>query len=224
MRGIFVTGTGTGVGKTLTCAALLSRYCHLPSLRYWKPIQTGIEDDDDTATVWRLSGCSAENIFDRGVRLPRPLSPHLSARLAGAVVTVQLLVDESVPLAASGSAIVEGAGGLLVPLNDRELMVDLIHRLALPVLIVARSGLGTINHTLLTVEALRRRLLTVAGVVMVGEPNDDNRLAIEHYGRVSVVGELPRLPSITPAHVQEAGARLDPNGLLEPYLSGTRAQ
>jgi dethiobiotin synthase len=222
MRGIFVTGTGTGVGKTLTSAALLSRYRHHPTLRYWKPVQTGIEDDDDTAAVQRLSGCGPEHIFDRGVRLPKPLSPHLSARLAGAVVTVQLLLDEGVPLASSGPAIVEGAGGVLVPLNERELMIDLMQRLSLPVVVVAKSGLGTINHTLLTVEALRARRLTVAGVVLFGEENLENQLAIEHHARIPVLGRIPRLQSVTPELVQQAGAALDPHGRLEPHFSADR--
>src|SRR5262249_15570881 len=93
--------------------------------------------------------------------------------------------------------VVEGAGGVLVPLNDRDFMIDLMARLALPVLIVARSTLGTINHTLLTLEALRRRSLAIAGVVMVGPPNADNRQAIEQYGGVHVVGEMPLFDSLT---------------------------
>jgi dethiobiotin synthetase len=92
---------------------------------------------------------------------------------------------------------VEGAGGVLVPLNDREMMIDLMARLALPVIVVARSGLGTINHTLLTLEALAARRLTVAGVVMNGPLDPSNRAAIETYGRVAVIGELPPLEPLT---------------------------
>jgi len=217
MRGIFVTGTGTGVGKTITCAALVHRFRHLPAVRYWKPIQTGIEDDDDTGTVKMLSGCGADRIFDRGVRLPRPLSPHLSARLAGVRVTIQQFLDEARPLGGE-AAIVEGAGGLLVPLNDRELMIDLIGALSLPVVIVSHSGLGTINHTLLSVEALRSRALRIAGVVMVGEQNDENQHAIEHHGQVPVIGVLPRLTKVTPGAVQDAARLIDPGGVLEPHL------
>jgi malonyl-CoA O-methyltransferase len=89
--------------------------------------------------------------------------------------------------------IVEGAGGLLVPINETQMMADWIGCLALPVLVVARSGLGTINHTLLTLEALRSRSLRIAGVMMIGEPNADNRAAIEQYGHVPVVAEMPFL-------------------------------
>jgi malonyl-CoA O-methyltransferase len=115
--------------------------------------------------------------------------------------------------------IVEGAGGALVPLNDTELMADLMRSLLLPVVIVARSELGTINHTLLTLEALRARKLCVAGVVMVGKPDRDNREAIEHYGRVSVLGEMPLLDPLNAAAVRRwAAAELDPYGRLAEFF------
>ena len=191
MRGIFVTGTDTGVGKTVACAALLHRFAHAGELRYWKPIQTGIDEDDDTATVIRLSGGEASRALDEGIRLQRPLSPHLSARLAGVSINLEDLVQIAMAQPPTRRWIVEGAGGILVPVNARDLMADLIARLAIPAVIVARSGLGTINHTLLTIEALRARTLSVAGVIMVGEPNRHNRSAIEEYGGVAVVGEIP---------------------------------
>jgi dethiobiotin synthetase len=115
--------------------------------------------------------------------------------------------------------IVEGAGGVLVPINDTEMMADLIGLLGLPALVVARSSLGTINHTLSTLEALRSRGLAVAGVVMVGDRNDDNRLAIEQYGRVGVVGEMPRFDRMTPEVVAHwAATELDPNEQLLEWL------
>ena len=109
--------------------------------------------------------------------------------------------------------IVEGAGGLLVPINESQTMADWIAYLALPVLVVARSGLGTINHTLLTLEALRARAMRVAGVVMIGEPNADNRAAIEQYGRVPVVAEMPFLTrSIRDCSAAWSVTHLDPQG------------
>jgi len=186
MRGLVVTGTDTNVGKSVVSAAIMIRYRRL-GLRYWKPVQTGIEVDDDTSVVRRLAG-GCETI-DAGVRLPRPLSPHLSARLAGQTISVSALCA----ISPNGrTLVVEGAGGVLVPLNDRELMVDLISALALPALIVGRNALGTINHTLLTIDALRSRSIAVAGVVLVGEPNRDHCEAIEAYGGVPVIGEMPR--------------------------------
>lgn len=219
LRGLFVTGTDTNVGKTVVAAALLSRFAGVPGLRYWKPVQTGIEQDDDTAEAIRLSGLPAGSALDEGVRLPRPLSPHLSAAHAGTVIHVAALFDLASRQPSSSRWIVEGAGGVLVPLNERELMIDLMMLLAMPVVIAARSGLGTINHTLLTIEALRARALPIAGVVMVGEPNEDNRVAIETRGSVAVVGELPMLDPLTPVSLQAAASDLDRGGLLDPYLS-----
>ena len=207
MRGLFLTGTDTGVGKTVTAAALLHRLRAVRPTRYWKPIQTGIEQDDDTATVLRLTGCDSRAVLDEGVRLAHPLSPHLSARLCGVRITVDQVVDMGAAELERGDWVVEGAGGLLVPLNEQELMADLMARLALPTLVVARSTLGTINHTLLTLEALRARSLPIAGVVMVGR-NLENRQAIEDYGHVRV-SELPLLTPLTPATLQEAAAAFD---------------
>jgi malonyl-CoA O-methyltransferase len=215
LRGVFVTGTDTSVGKTVACAALMSRYQQLPSLRYWKPIQTGIEDDDDSATVARLSGCADDRLLHAGVRLPRPLSPHLAARLAGRPIDIGALVAIASAQADSDRWIVEGAGGVLVPIDDDATMMrDLMARFGLPVLIVARSSLGTINHTLLTVEALCARGIRVVGVVMSGDVNPDNRRAIEHYGRVPVIGELPQLAPLTVETLAAAAASVDPDGVL----------
>jgi dethiobiotin synthetase len=190
LRGIFVTGTDTGIGKTSVAAALMHRYRDPGTLRYWKPIQTGIEQDDDTATV-RSLGCSAAEVFEPGIRLPRPLAPYLSAELSGTRVSIADLLDCIDEEPNSSRWIVEGAGGLLVPINDNEHMVDLISRLDMPVVVVARTSLGTINHTLMTIEVLRSRMVNVAGVVMVGDANPANRDAIEKWGDIEVVGEMP---------------------------------
>ena len=198
MKGLFVTGTDTGVGKTVAAAALMHRFRDVGALRYWKPIQTGIESDDDTATVRRLGACSEDELLDRGVRLPKPVSPHLAAQWARQRIDLVELRG-LIGFDDDGTTwIVEGAGGLLVPVNETQTMADWIAYLALPVLVVARSGLGTINHTLLTLEALRTRSLRVAGVMMIGEPNADNRAAIEHYGHVPVVAEMPILTPLDP--------------------------
>lgn len=235
MRGLFVTGTDTGVGKTVAAAALMLRYGDASRrLRYWKPIQTGIEHDDDTATVRELigrrpgpvdpaiaSGMQREDegrVLDAGVRLPHALSPHLSARLAGRPIDIEAFLQPLAGAVGSDRVIVEGAGGVLVPLNESAMMIDLIIRLALPVLVVARSGLGTINHTLLTIEALRARSLTVVGVLMVGPPNAENRDAISTYGRVPVVGMLPWLDPLTPAALAESAMTLDTEDRLGAWL------
>jgi dethiobiotin synthase len=218
LRGVFVTGTGTGVGKTVVSAALLDRY-GAPSLRYWKPVQTGTLQDDDTSSVMALSGCGPSGVLDAGVRLPQPVSPHLAARLEGQVIRVPKLV-ERITREPDAVWVVEGAGGVLVPLDDHTTIAVLMRALALPVIVVARSALGTINHTLLTLEALRTRALRVAGVVMVGAPHPENRAAIEHYGKVAVLGELPPLDPLTADGLASwARLELDPNGLLTGDLS-----
>ena len=217
MKGLFVTGTDTGVGKTVAAAALMHRYRGTAPLCYWKPIQTGIEIDDDTATVRRLGACADEEVFGQGVRLPKPVSPHLAARWAGRRIDLAEL--RGMLPRTDVSWIVEGAGGVLAPVNESQTMADWMACLALPVLIVARSGLGTINHTLLTLEALRTRRLRVAGVVMIGEPNPDNRAAIEQYGSVPVVGEMPVLTPLDPGLLGAwSVTHLDPQALLLEFL------
>jgi dethiobiotin synthetase len=194
-NGFFVTGTDTNVGKTIVaaaiCCVLRSRH---KAICYWKPVQTGIEQDNDTLEVKKLANCADAEILNAGVRLEKPLSPHLSARLANFEIKIKDILQiwkNSKSAIQNPQWIVEGAGGLLVPLNEKDLMIDLMAKLNLPVIVTARSSLGTINHTLLTIEALRRRNLAIAGVVMNGEPNAENRRAIEFYGDVRVLGEMP---------------------------------
>ena len=220
LKGIFVTGTDTGVGKTIAAAAVLHRYRPTGLVRYWKPIQTGIEQDDDTATVRKLGEAADDEIHPEGIRLERPLSPHLAARLAGRTITAEQLEGLIDSLPTNVRWIVEGAGGARVPINNSWLTTDFMKRLGLPVLIVARSTLGTINHTLLTIEALRTRSLQVAGVVMVGHSNTENRAAIERFGDVAVVGEMPWFDPISPSSLGRwARADLDPNDRLRDFLA-----
>jgi dethiobiotin synthetase/malonyl-CoA O-methyltransferase len=219
LRGLFVTGTGTDVGKTVVSAAIMHRYRSLAPLRYWKPIQTGIERDDDTEMVRILGDCDTQELFCDGIRLAGPVSPHLAAELAQTSIQIPELTSRIDNEPVSVRWVVEGAGGVLVPLNEHEMMVDLVIKLQLPVLVVAHSGLGTINHTLLTLEALRTRALEVAGVVMVGERNSSNREAIESRGNIRVLGELPHIPALAKDELKEwANSELDLTGLLWPHL------
>ena len=192
MRGVFVTGTDTDVGKTIVSAALMIALRNALEVKYWKPIQTGIEAADDTRTVRDLAACSKEEIFRPGYRFERPVSPHLAARHAATRIEAKKTLSLIARYRNERFWIVEGAGGALVPLNDEILMCDLMLRLGLPVLIVARPTLGTINHTLLTIEALSRRYLNVLGVVINGGEDKDNREAIEHFGKVKVIAQIPR--------------------------------
>lgn len=220
MRGFFVTGTDTNIGKTVLSAALILRFRGGARLCYWKPMQTGIENDNDTAEVRRLAGCAAEEVLDRGVRLRGPVSPHLAAQRAGVSIDLRRLAETAGTPEGTVRWIVEGAGGALVPVNESQTMADWMKLLDLPVVLAARSGLGTINHTLLTLEALRARSLRVAGVVMIGDANPENRAAIEGYGSVAVLGEMPRFDPLTPERLAEWAARgLDPENRLKEFFA-----
>jgi malonyl-CoA O-methyltransferase len=203
MSGVFVTGTDTGVGKTAVAACLARAW----QAGYWKPVQTGLATgDDDTVTVAALAGLPAERVVAPVYALQAPLSPHAAAELEG----VRIAMDAIVLPRTAHPLVVEGAGGLYVPLNDRDFMIDLMAKLALPVLLVARSTLGTINHTLLSLAALRSRSLPLAGVVLDGPPNAGNRAAIERFGRVRVLAELPRVDPLDDAAVDRLAARIPP--------------
>ena len=199
--GVFVTGTDTDVGKTVVAAALVRAL----DADYWKPVQTGAAADlGDSATVATLAGLPDDRIHPPAYVFAAPLSPHAAAALEVAAVSLQML-----NLPVSGRPIVvEGAGGALVPLNDEALTTALMLRLGLPAVVVARSTLGTINHTLLTLEALRARGIPVLGVVMNGPPSASNRDAIERYGRVRVLAQIPRVDQVTPEWVAEIALSL----------------
>lgn len=210
LNGFFITGTDTGVGKTVISAALMIALRRQEKVCYWKPIQTGIEADNDTLTVSLLANCREEEIHDVGFRLERPLSPHLSAKLSGTEITVEKTLQFIKDQEAGKFWIVEGAGGVLVPLNNTEMITDLMKALRLPVILVARSGLGTINHTLLTLEALRSRDLKILGVILNGEPNRENCQAIKHFGKVKVLAEVPRFETLSSSNLRTwAQGRLD---------------
>lgn len=188
MKGYFVTGAGTGVGKTVVSALL----CAALDAHYFKPFQTG--DDSDTAEAARLAGLSPERVTPPVFHLKAPLSPLQAAELEGLPLDIAAV---GLPQTAR-PVIVEGAGGALVPIAPGQDMARLMERLGLPVVIAAHSGLGTVNHTLLTIEALRLRGLDVAGVALSGEPNAANRRDIERLGGVPVVVEIPWLDPLTP--------------------------
>ena len=219
LRGLFVTGTDTDVGKTTVAAALMHRYRGHAPLKYWKPIQTGIEQTDDTAIVQQLGDCDESEVHHVGIRLPRPVAPYLAVEWRGVKITIADLIGRVESEPGEVRWVAEGAGGVLVPINESESMVDLMAALSLPVSIAARSTLGTINHTLLTIETLRRRNLEVAGVVMIGNKNPGNRDAIERYGAVAVAAEMPRFPALTTDCLGRwATAEFDTSGLLARYF------
>ena len=176
---IFVTGTDTGVGKTFVSSLL----CKIGGYDYFKPIQTGKIEGTDSDFIKNTTGAK---IHKEVYLYDQPVSPHLAAQQSN-----DEIVLEKIKLPSADKLIVEGAGGVLVPINKNQFIVDLIKYLNLPVIVVCRSTLGTINHTLLTIEALKLRKIDIIGVVMNGVPNQNNANSVKMYGNVDVLLELP---------------------------------
>ncbi len=194
-RGLFVTGTDTGIGKTVICALLMAalRAARQPA-GYFKPVRTG--RDSDAARVARLSGLRAKEIPPSVYALARPMSPDRAAAAEGVTIDPDAIRArwEQLP---GGHWVVEGAGGLLVPLRGRATMRDLIGSLNLPALIVSSTRLGTINHTLLTLEAARSAGLAVAGIVLNGKKDPGLAEVFARFDAAPVVAEIPRLGSLS---------------------------
>lgn len=217
-----IVGTDTEVGKTVVSGVVLSRYASSHRLAYWKPVASGAVDGRDVETVRRLVPAQIE-VLEELYLLDEPLSPHLAARLEGVAIDTASLLGvwrRSVRERPELDFIVEGIGGLLVPLNDEgDLLADLLGEMSLPCLLVARSTLGTINHTLLSLEALRAREIEIAGVVLDGPHNPENRWAIEVFGGVEVVGEIEPVDPLDAEAIDWAARGFDPEGVLERFLS-----
>jgi dethiobiotin synthetase len=184
---IFVTGTDTNVGKTIFSAALAGAL----EATYWKPIQAGTLDRSDSDTVRNLSGLPPHKIIAEGYRLTTPCSPHRAAELDSVRIDPdRLMLPNADPL------VVEGAGGLLVPITRGFLLIDLVASWQIPVVLVARTSLGTVNHSLLSIEALRSRKIPILGIAFVGEASPDSEGVISAFSGVKRLG---RLPMFTPA-------------------------
>ncbi|WP_423602107.1 dethiobiotin synthase [Sphingomonas sp. MS122] len=193
---IVVTGTDTGVGKTVAAAALAWRL----GASYWKPVQAGLEEETDSEIVARLAGVE---VLPEPYRLATPCSPHRAAEIDGVTIDPDRLAPPP------GRVVIEGAGGALVPVTRELLFADLFARWGLPVVIVARTALGTINHSLLTIEALRSRGVPIAGMLFSGEEVADSQATICAIGGVPSLGRLPVLDPLTPETLREAAGLLD---------------
>lgn len=176
---VFITGTGTNIGKTIISGWLLS---HLKHYHYWKPIQSGTSENSDIDFIRSITN----RIFQPIYSFPEPLSPHLAAKINHTQIDLSKIQNQTPN---EENLIIEGAGGVLVPLNDEFMMIDLIKLLNIPTIIITQSSLGTINHTCLTIEALKNRGIKILGVIMNGEKNEENRKAIEKFGNVKVLDE-----------------------------------
>jgi dethiobiotin synthetase len=193
MTGYFVTGTDTNVGKTVLSALLVAALDAV----YWKPVQTGASEGTDRESVRFWAKATEERLPLERYRFYPPFSPHLASREGGIRIALDAFELPEAPVGQKW--IVEGAGGVMVPLNEHDMMRDLMRQIGFPVIVAARTALGTINHTLLTLAALREARLPICGVALVGEKNVENRCAIEKYGNVRVVGHIPILKDINRA-------------------------
>ena len=193
---IFVTGTSTDIGKTVISGILVAGL----RAHYWKPVQTGLNAGTDTDWIRRHTAIPESRIHRETYSLQQPLSPHAAAALEDVEIKLDAFAIPDVPV--DEFLVVEGAGGIMVPLNRQHYMLDLIKSLDIPVLLVVDSQLGTINHTLLSLLQLRRCGIAIVGVVMNGPKNQGNRESLEFYGEVPILAEIEQLTDLNPASLE----------------------
>lgn len=182
-----ITGTDTDIGKSVFAAGL----AQLLDAYYWKPIQSGLEGKSDCQLVYEL-GVPRDKIIPEAYRLKTSCSPHEAAQIDEVVIEQAQLRPPEV----TGSLVIEGAGGVLVPITPEVPFADLFAEWQLPVILVARTRLGTINHSLLSVEALRSRKVPVHGIAFIGDPNEETETTISRIGKVRRLGRLPMIGNL----------------------------
>jgi dethiobiotin synthetase len=197
----FVTGIGTGIGKTIVSAIITEKL----QADYWKPIQSGDLDQSDSLKIESLISNGKTIIHKEAFRLTQPLSPHLSAKLD----QIELNINKLQTPATSNTLIIEGAGGLMVPLNDQELMIDYIKSLQVEVILVSQNYLGSINHTLLSIEVLKSKNISIKGLVFNGASNNETERYIKQYSKLPILGFIPELRNVSKDAVKEAGQYLE---------------
>lgn len=184
MRKIFVTGIGTEVGKTVVSAVLTEAL----KADYWKPVQAGINPSTDSDTVKKWISNNKTVIHPESYKLREPRSPHEASEIEG----VEIELDKIILPHTENTLVIEGAGGLMVPLNKRELMIDLIKRIDAETVVVIRNYLGSINHSLLTIGALRQFGIKIIGIVFNGESNEASENIIVSYSGLSVIARIAK--------------------------------
>lgn len=193
----FITGIGTGIGKTIASAVLTEKL----QADYWKPVQAGDLAESDSLMVKNLLSNPLSIIHPEHYRLNHPLSPHLSAKLDGIHINLHSF---KLPKT-SNHLIVEGAGGLMVPLNDEHLILDLIKKLNLQVILISKHYLGSINHSLLTINTLTQNNIPIKGIIFNGDENQESERYILNYGKIKHLGNIPTLPQLNKENIKEAG-------------------
>lgn len=196
---IIVTGTDTGIGKTVFSAALTGAL----GASYWKPVQSGLEEETDSQFVARMARLPEGRVLKERYLLNTPASPHHAARIDG----VEIDATELAPPSLGTPLVVEGAGGLLVPINETQTYADVFALWQAPTVLCARTQLGTINHTLLSLEAMRARKIPILGIAFIGEDMPETQRIIGVMGKAKILGRLPVLDALTPEALAEAFAR-----------------
>jgi dethiobiotin synthetase len=195
---IFITGIGTGIGKTVVSAIITEKL----KADYWKPVQAGDLDDSDTLKVQNLVSNDVSRFYPEAYRLTQPYSPHKAAAIDKIVIDIQNII----PPKTDNQLIIEGAGGLMVPLNDNFLMIDVIKQLNAKVILVSQNYLGSINHTLLSLHALKKYNIPVMGIVFNGDKDIYSKTFILNYANVNELGHVPTYENLNKKTIIEAGA------------------
>lgn len=182
---LFITGISTDVGKTIASAIIVEAL----QADYWKPIQAGDLDNSDSHKIKLLVSNTKTKIYPNSYQLQTPASPHLAAELDGIIIDLNQIKEPKT----KNHLVIEGAGGILVPLNDKDCVVDLIKK-DYKVIIVSRHYLGSINHTLLTIEALKNRKIQIAGIIFNGEENTSSEAIILNKTGVKCIGRIEQEP------------------------------
>jgi len=193
---LVVTGTDTGIGKTVFSAALTDAL----GACYWKPVQSGLDTETDSETVRRLGRISPQRILSEAWRLNTPVSPHLAAEIDGVTLDPAALSPPQTTL----PLVIEGAGGLLVPLTRSSVFADVFARWQFPTILCARTALGTINHTLLSLQAMRHRRIPILGVAFIGDAHPDTERIITEMGATHSLGRLAHLDPLTPDALRQS--------------------
>jgi dethiobiotin synthetase len=200
-RTIFVTGIGTGIGKTIVSAALVEKL----KADYWKPVQSGDLDNSDTIKVKSLITNTVSVFHPEAYKLTQPFSPHKSAAIDGIKIDQNMIILPKT----NNTLIIEGAGGLMVPLKDNFLMIDLIKQLNAEVILVSRNYLGSINHTLLSIDALKHRNIPIMGIIFSGLKDIYSKEFILDYSGVESLGHIPEYPVIDKKAIIDAGGYVE---------------
>ena len=208
-RSLVVCGTDTDVGKTIISSLLVQGL----NARYWKPIQSGLDEGSDTKRISTLLNLSSDRLIPEIYKFKAPVSPHWAAEKEQTSIDPSQLKIPST----KGALIIETAGGLMVPLNRKLLQIDLLKIWSLPIVLVARSGLGTLNHTLLSIEALRQRKIPILGIFLNGPLHQDNPKTLEQFSNIPIIANIPIFKSLTAKALEEEWEKQHLNSTFKAF-------